>query len=271
MGDIGPMAGSGRTPDDVIKQYRNQMSGVLGEFLSKCKDAEVQASRKNSESSIVAKALKGAAHWDKVLNATIESYVNQRVIKKRKEYKKTYSRVNRRNAGPVEMGQMLRKGKKLRKDKLAIDMAYYIDSSGSMGTTTQDVCKLVTDIANSINKKYDHDTVVDHVDAKRFAWTTQVRELDPKETIRSGSGGTMSLDQIFEQVKIHTGDYMINMILTDGEFGGSWNESKIIAQIKDNEGLYILVTDKYDEKFESLEKKCHGKMKYIYSDGNFKL
>lgn len=248
----------------TINKYKNKISGDIGKFIDQC-----QASTKLKENGLVVGAAKAESKWNAKLYGYTSAYIKNRVFQKHREYKRTYQRPSRR-AGIVKFGEPLQKGKKIKDDKLIISVAFYIDRSGSMSGSIDDVFNASYIIANAIKRIYGRDKLIEDFEFKMFVFDTRMNEIK-WGTKSSVGGGTMDLDELLKHIKDETNDYMINIIITDAEFGV--NESKITDFLKDINGCIIFVTNNQTSEVKDVANKSENKLKlfYVQADANFTI
>ena len=77
------------------------------------------------------------------------------------------------------------------------------------------------------------------------------------------------MDLILYYIKNKTNDYLINIIITDGEFDVNPPEMEKI--INDIDGMIIFISLLKEPKLEKLAEKYKNKLYYILANDNFKL
>ena len=143
------------------------------------------------------------------MNSSINAFVKKKVFQKKREYQSTYSRV-KRGSGFVKYGQPIQPGRKIKEEKFTINVAFYIDRSGSMSGSIENVFKALYIIAESLKKQYGKEKVVDDVTFKIYAFDTQMQEIPFGKKAYAG-GGTMAFHQLLSYMKDHTKEYLINV------------------------------------------------------------
>lgn len=247
---------------DIIDKYKNKISGEFGKFINKCK-----RSLELKESGLSVGTEKGQRGWNQEMNSYINSYVKKKVFQKRREYELTYKKMNRR-AGYVKWGEPIKKGKKLREEKLTINVAFYIDRSGSMSSSIDDVFKAAYTICESLKKQFGKEKVVDEVTFKMHAFDTMMHEIKFGNKM-SASGGTMDFDRILEYINNNTKEYLINVIITDAGF--SINADDTEKFIKNIDGMILFITNIDSKTMKDLAKKHDTQLFYVLADSNFTL
>ena len=248
----------------VINKYKEKLSGDIGTFINQCR-----ASQSLKESGLVTGAQKGVSAWNQKLQQYTSAYVKNKVFKKQREFKRTYQKV-KRGSGFVEYGQPIQRGKKLKDDKLLINVAFYVDRSGSMGGCIDEVFKASYVIANSLQKQFGKEKVVDKVSFRMFAFDDKMEEVDWGKKVNS-RGGTMGFDEILKFIKEKTNDYMINIIITDAEFDVKENE--IEKFLKEVYGCVVFVTNNQSSDVKRIANKQENKTKlfYVQADNDFTI
>jgi len=247
--------------EETIKRYANKISGDFGEFIAKCKK-----SLELKESGLGIGTRKGAPSWNQQMNSYVNAYVKKKVFQKKREFKKTYSRV-KRGSGFVKQGMPIQPGKRIREEKLTINVAFYIDRSGSMdGEPIKNVFNSAYTISEALKKSFGKEKVVDEISFKMFAFDMSMHELKWGNRINA-SGGTMSFDSILEYIKNHTHEYLINIIITDAQF--SINESEVDRFIKDIDGMVLFITNNENGTMKNLAKKHNTQLYYVLADHQF--
>lgn len=249
---------------ETIDKYKNKISGELARFIKQC-----TKSLKLEESGLGITTDKGQKGWNDVMKSHVISYVKKKVFQKQRMYKKTYQRV-KRGTGVIKMGQPVVPGKKIRDEKLTINPAFYIDSSGSMGSG--DAINHVWDatyiICESLKKQFAKEKVVDKVAFKLYSFEYDIREI-PYGKRTSAGGGTMPFDQLFEEIAKHSKENLINIIITDGE--SSIKTNTVNDLLKDIDGLIIFITNQEQADVKKVAEQNKTKLIYILADGTFKL
>ena len=248
---------------ETITKYQNKISGDFGNFIRKCR----KSLELNPSGLGIGNQYKSAAGWNQKMNTYIITYVKQRVFQKKRVYKKTYSRL-KRGSGFVKYGQPIDPGKKRRDEKLTINAAFYVDRSGSMSSSIDNVFKAAYVISESLKKMFSREKVVDEVTFKMHAFDYSMHELKWGSRMRA-DGGTMSFHEILNYIGKHTNDYLINVIITDAEF--DINESEVKKFIKDIKGMIVFVTNNDNATMKKLGKDYKGTLYYILANSSFEL
>ena len=86
----------------------------------------------------------------------------------------------------------------------------------------------------------------------------------------SSTGTTLPFEKLIENINEKTNDFLVNVIITDGEMDSS--ESEIAKLIKKINGIVIFITNNQNDKtFKKLSEKFKNKLYYILADSDFKI
>ena len=253
--------------EKLIEKYKNKISGDLGSFLKQC-----QSSAALKETGLTVQTQKGISLWNQQLNGYVKSYVKNKVFQKHREFKRTYQRV-KRGTGFVEFGQPLQRGKKLKDDKLVISVAFYVDRSGSMTGTIDKVFDAAYIIAEGLKKQFAKEKVVGDIAFKMFTFDDSIEEIKWGRKVQA-RGGNLSMHQYLKKIEELTGDYMINIFITDGEF--NVDAKDVTDLLKKLGGCMIYVTNTPSEcstvmKKISKSNEYATKLFYIDADKDFNI
>lgn len=249
--------------EGVIKRYKDKITGVFGDFVKKCRN-----SVKCDPNGLANNTRKGKGAWNKQMDVAINAYVKKNLDKKRRQFEQTYKRV-KRGSGIVKMGTPIIPGKRIKDDKMPINIAYYIDRSGSMEACIDEVFKAAFKISEALNQRFRKDKLVKSIDFRTFVFNTYMDEIKFGQTTYA-SGGTMGLDQILEFINKNTKNVLINIIITDAGF--TVNEKEIKNFLKTGvDGLVIFITNTENEEVKKIadEPEFKTKLIYILADANF--
>ena len=259
-----------KTPASIVNQYVKSATGSLKDFVSKCRAA------KNKGMGAVSRAIFGRdrAKWSQLFTRTAANIMRSKVAQIEKEYRKTYSRPNRRN-GVVQPGQVLRKGKVEVKKGVTISMLFFIDISGSMPDAAIRNCfKSVWSICDNIISRYSSNQRIDKIEPLVFAFDDNIKgPYKHNEVKGSDHGGTCDFDKLLNKMKQYNETTALNVILTDAEW--SIFESDVLRELRETNGSTIVITNA-DEKspsvkaFERIE-KASNKFTMILADQSFEL
>ena len=248
--------------EDVINEYKNKLAGDLGEFLAKCK-----SSAKLEKDGLAAQVTKGVKGWNVELDQRINKYVKQKVFQKKRQWQQTYSRV-KRGTGYVKMGEPLQPGRRIKDDTMVINVAFYIDRSGSMGSALDTVFDAAYVICDALKKRYRKEKVVDDIIFKILAFDDDIAEIKFGNKTTLG-GGTMSMSDLLKSIKRYTNNYLINVVITDGYF--NINDSEVKKFIEDVNGIVVYIVNRDFPEMEKLADKLKTKLFFIKADGAFKI
>ena len=248
---------------NIIEKYKSRIAGDFGKFINKCK-----SSIKLEKNGLAQKISKGTASWNLEMNSIINKYVKNKVFQKKRQYKKTYSRF-KRGAGFVTNGTIINPGKKIKDDKLTINAAFYIDKSGSMGGSIDNVFKACYTICESLKKQFSKEAVVDDVVFKIFAFDMNIKEI-PYGKKAMADGGTCDFSDIFDYIKNETNTFLINIIITDA--ASSVDKNKVKKLINDIAGMVIFIANNDSQsEIKELAKEYNTKLFYILADSDFTI
>lgn len=251
--------------EKLIEKYKNKISGDLGSFLKQC-----QSSATLKETGLVVQTQKGISLWNQQLNGYVKSYVKNKVFQKHREFKRTYQRV-KRGSGFVEYGQPLQRGKKIKDDKLIISVAFYVDRSGSMCGTIDNVFEAAYVIAEALKKQFSKEKVVGDIQFKMYTFDDSIEEIQWGKKVQA-RGGNMSMHQYLKEIEKLTGDYLINIFITDGEF--NVDAKDVTDLLKKLGGCLIYVTNTPSEcstVMKRLSKTNATQLFYIDADKDFNI
>ena len=247
--------------ENVLNKYKDKIAGSLGQFCGKCK-----SSKQLKRPSLGINVKRGSATWNQQLNACVNKYVRQRVASKKRKYEKTYRRV-KRGTGYVEFGQPIEPGRRVKQDKMIINAAFYVDRSGSMSGRIDNVFTAIFDIADGLTKSFRRETVVEKTEYRSFVFNTQMQEIAWGKKVNA-NGNTMDFEEILEKIVEQTDNFMINIIVTDGQFNIKIN--KVKEMLKKIEGIVIVVANAPIPKIEQ-EAKHNLQLFFIQADTEFRL
>ena len=251
--------------EGVIKRYKDKITGAFGDFVKKCRN-----SVKCDPNGLANNTRKGKGAWNKQMDVAINAYVKKNLDKKRRQFEQTYKRV-KRGSGIVKMGTPIIPGKRIKDDKMPINIAYYIDRSGSMEACIDDVFKAAIKISEALNQRFRKDKLVKSIDFRTFVFNTHMDEIKFGQTTYA-SGGTMGLDQILEFINKNTKNVLINIIITDAGF--VVNEKEIKNFLKTGvDGLVIFITNTENTEVKKIadEPEFKTKLIYILADAEFNV
>ena len=251
--------------EGVIKRYKDKITGAFGDFVKKCRN-----SVKCDPNGLANNTRKGKGAWNKQMDVAINAYVKKNLDKKRRQFEQTYKRV-KRGSGIVKMGTPIIPGKRIKDDKMPINIAYYIDRSGSMEACIDKVFEAAFKISEALKQRFRKDKLVKSTDFRTFVFNTYMNEIKFGQTTYA-SGGTMSFDQILDFISKNTKNVLINIIITDAGF--SVNESEVKNFLKkDVDGLVIFITNAANEDVKKIanEPEFKTKLIYILADADFNV
>lgn len=269
-GDLGEMTEEQKAQikskaEGIIKKYKEKITGAFGDFVKKCKN-----SVKCDPNGLANNTRKGKGAWNKQMDVAINAYVKKNLDKKRRQFEQTYKRV-KRGSGIVKMGAPIIPGKRIKDDKMPINIAYYIDRSGSMGGCINQVFEAAFKISEALKQRFRKDKLVKSTDFRTFVFNDYMKEIKFGQTA-SAAGCTMGFDEILEFISKNTKNMLINIIITDADF--SVNESKVKEFLKTGvDGLVIFITNCENAQVKKIanENAFKTKLIYILADANFNI
>ena len=247
--------------ENVLNKYKDKIAGSIGQFCNKCK-----SSKQLKRPSLGINVKKGSVTWNQELNTCVNKYVRQRVASKKRKYEKTYRRV-KRGTGYIEFGQPIEPGRRVKQDKMVINAAFYIDRSGSMSDRIDKVFTAIFDIADGLTKSFRREKVVEKTEYRTFVFNTSMSEIAWGKKV-DAFGSTMGFEEILENIVEQTDNFMINIIVTDGQFNIQMN--KVKEFLKKIQGIVIVVANAPIPKIEQ-EAKHNLQLFFIQADTEFKL
>ena len=270
VGDLGEMTEEQKAQikakaEGIIKKYKEKITGAFGDFVKKCKN-----SVKCDPNGLANNTKKGKGAWNKQMDVAVNAYVKKNLDKKRRQFEQTYKRV-KRGSGIVKMGAPIIPGKRIKDDKMPINIAYYIDRSGSMGGCINQVFEAAFKISEALKQRFRKDKLVKSTDFRTFVFNDYMKEIKFGQTA-SAAGCTMGFDEILEFISKNTKNMLINIIITDADF--SVNESKVKEFLKTGvDGLVIFITNCENAQVKKIanENAFKTKLIYILADANFNI
>jgi len=248
--------------EDLIEKYKKKISGDLSNFFKKC-----ISSQKLEEDGLMVKTNKATSSWNQKLSGYVNTYVKNKIFKKQREFKRTYQKV-KRGSGFVKFGEPIQRGKKIKDDKLTISVAFYVDRSGSMSGIIDNVFDTAYIIAESLKKHFGKEKVVGDVKFKMITFDDKIEEIQWGKKVQA-RGGNLSMHDYLKKLEELTGDYLINIFITDGQFDIDKNE--MVKLIKVLNGCLIYVTNQGDSVMKQLSKEYGTQIFYIEADSEFKI
>lgn len=248
--------------NDIIERYKKKISGDFGNFVKKCK-----SSFEMNKSGLGGNVQRGAASWNEKMNINANAFVKKKIFQKKHQYESTYTRV-KRGSGFIEYGKPIEQGRRIKENKFTINAAFYIDRSGSMSGSIDNVFEACYIIAESLKKQFGKDRIVEDVAFKIYAFNMEMKEIKYGKKCHA-EGGTMSFHDILKFMSENTKEYMINVIITDAQFDVDENEVKKF--IKETDGMIQFITNTETQEMKQLAKQYSDKLYYILADKEFKI
>ena len=252
-----------KNAEDIIKKYKDKLTGYLGEFLNKC-----ESSKALKREGLKVNTERGISGWNNEMNRICKAFVKRKIFQKKRQYENTYTRV-KRGSGFIKFGKPIDPGRKIKEDKMDINVAFYIDRSGSMSNSIDNVFKAVFYIADALKKYFGKEKVVNDTIFESYAFDTVLHKLQFGKKM-SASGGTLSFNKLLDHINENTKDFLINVIVTDAQFSDI-DTSTIKGMLKEIDGIIIFITNTANETMEKLSKTYPTKLNYILADSEFTL
>ena len=258
--------------EENIENHKKRITGIAGEYISITKGCFKEIGNMRDGKGMKSYAKAGSAKWDLDFKKIVDTYVRNKINRKKREMEDTYQRPNRR-AGYVQYGQMIKKGRKVKENKLNISMSFYIDKSVSMaGEDLKNAVNLAYGISDAIEKNHKHEKkYIEKFDFKFYTFNENVEPIKKGQHVEE-DGTNMSFDKLLNVIKTHSIDDMINIIITDAGF--AVNVIQTTKFIDDMSGLFIFVTnmDQCLSDYKEVEKRVEKKnFVHVLADRHFDL
>ena len=247
---------------EIIERYSKKIAGDFGDFLKKCRSSQ---DLDNNGLSVGAK--KASKGWNEKMESEAITYVKSRVNQMKRQYQKTYKRI-KRGSGYVPTGGIIIPGKRVRDEKMNINPVFYVDKSGSMGDSIDNVWKATFTICESLKEEFGRESLIDKIEFKTYAFDMQMHEIKFGHRC-SASGGTMPFDEILEFISKNTKECLLNIIITDAGF--DVNEEKVDKLIHEIEGMLFFITNIESSAMKNLAKKYPNQLYYHLASADFSL
>lgn len=250
----------------VLEKWGNKVSGDLGEFLNKCRSA-----KKLNKGGMQIGAEHAQKGWEEKMYQYTTNFVKKNINAHRRQFKKSYRRIDRRSGKLPKFDEFMRPGKEVKKNSLLVNAAFYVDNSGSMdyGDRIGSVWTATYEICEALKKKFSHNNVVSGVGFKIHYFNDYVHEIDyGKKT--GTSGCTLPFEDLLEQILLRSNDYLINIIITDAGFNSIDYEDckKFMSKVS---GMVNFITVCDNPTVKKLASEFPNQFFYILAGENFKL
>ena len=166
------------------------------------------------------------------------------------------------------MGEPLQPGRRVKDDTMVINVAFYIDRSGSMGSALDTVFDACYVICEALKKRYRKEKVVEDIMFKVLAFDDNITEVKFGKKTSLG-GGTMSMSELLKSIQHYSNNYLINVVITDGYF--DINDSEVKKFIEDVNGIVVYIVNRDFPEMEKLAGQLKTKLFFIKADGEFKI
>ena len=232
------------------------------------RSSKCESSTSLKRDGLKANTFKGQSGWNTKMNQICKAFVKKKIFQKKRQFEKTYTRV-RRGSGFVKFGNPIDPGRKVKEDKMDVNVAFYIDRSGSMSGSIDNVFKAVFYIAESLKKAFGKEKIVNETIFESYAFDYSLHKLKFGQKM-SANGGTMSFNDLLKHINENTKDFLINVIVTDAQFSDI-NVSAVKDLLNEIDGIIIFITNTANTTMGDISKKYSTKLNYILADGDFKL
>lgn len=267
----------GKIKDTLTDARNNGVGGMLYDFFQKCAGCAttIHGMRVMTKES--------GAGWFEKLDKIIDTYVKQKITRQPKVYKRTFSRIARRQSVNPDI---INKGKIEKKNKIQLKVAFYMDCSGSMGSRNRykNVVVAANTIADSLDEAYKKSDIIQVDEEKSFMfykfdrdWNKDnIEQMDRGDLNMPLGGGTPSaaslINHISEGVNGYEGkDAVVNVIMTDGYMDGA-ETAMAEALNKYPNFMFIFITCDFQADIKSMALSgAYSNLAYIQSDDSFNL
>jgi len=256
-------------PEEIINRYKKKISGTLGDFIKKCGKARMQGMGAPAYSPLG----KERRNWQAEFMTNAVNIMRSGIARMEKEYRKTYSRPNRRN-GIVKPGQMLKKGRVEIKEGTTITMKFFVDRSGSMNDWgVRKVLEAVWAFCDKIKAQYKNNKMIKQFDCLVYPFDTDIHEPLKYGAICSSGGCNCKFSDLLNAMQKVNENTMLNVIITDAQW--PVNVSQSLSKLKDIDGKVLMITNENDgeesvEACRRIEQGCN-KFQLILADKEWTL
>ncbi|MBO5005008.1 MAG: hypothetical protein J6D03_07200 [Clostridia bacterium] len=260
--------------EKIVKKHIQEATGALKDFVNKCK-----ISKQMNNNGMQISTDRGPQSWFKDTIVQAKIFIHQKLHNK-KDYKNTYNRMRRgerafTSADLTSRSRPVLQGREELKNKVGFDLSVFIDASSSMDGVIEHVNAAAQGICQALYKEFSRDSIVDasKIKMRKFAFTTEMREIPFTHSVRTG-GGTYDFGDLLNDVKKNAQESFLNIVITDGYFQNI-NVEKITNGIKQLEGLVILIVNNTDGKyyFDEIQSRCKvvagSRFRVMYCDPDF--
>ncbi len=232
---------------------------------------------KRQRSGLTMFSSKGKEGWYPTFKRQVNKYFKNIVHKFKYDYEQTYERPHR-GSGAFVPGQFIKKGEKLKENKISLTMSIYVDTSGSMGSLSSKDSRVTHawdcafEIGEMIEKQYRTERVVDKTECDYYSISSHVKKIEGRKPWSEGMN-TLDLEEYVRYIHEHSLADFLNVIITDGEFG-TIGVNEIIKILDEANGLFILISNngRDEHSYNEIEKRVKKKnFLFIKADPNFSL
>lgn len=253
---------------DVIDKAVKSIGGPYGDFLKTC-----TAAAKLKPNGLEVRAKHAAKGWNENLETAVIAYVKERVNQFKRKFKRSYRRL-RRGTGEVKPGEILRPGKVVIDEQMIINVAFYIDRSGSMitGDRIEHVWKATYVICDSLKQMFAREKCVEDIEFKLIAFDTGFDEIKFGNRCNAG-GGTCRFSDLLAYMNEHTKEYLVTIVISDGEFSElTVNDIPMIEkELKKYDGMVYTIFSDEQQIIKKVQKKHPNTLYYYKASSNFEL
>lgn len=249
--------------EELAKEYQNKLAGTFGKYIE-----QIKKSKACIDTGLEVRSLKGANTWITSTKGFVRTYIENRIFRLKMKMKSTYSRIRR--GSKVVFGQPIKAGKKPVDESLIISVALYVDRSGSMESCIRDVWKALYELCESIKKSFAHEKLVSDTVFSIHAFDEAIHPIK-YGNMMSADNGTAPFDKILDYMRHHTKEYLITIILTDGQMDYDKQNVKDYFNDKEMNGLVVFITCDPQPAFKKLAKEFPTQMKYVEAPNKFQL
>lgn len=250
----------------LIEKTKKSIGGPLNDFLKTC-----AAAAKLKPHGLEVKAKKAARGWNENLETSVIAFVKERVNQFKRKFKRTYRRI-KRGTSEIRAGEILKPGKVIVDEQMIINVAFYIDRSGSMSGDREDnAWKATYVICDSLKDMFAREQCVEDVKFKLIAFDTEFDEVKFGNKPNSG-GGTCSFHEILNYMNKNTKDYLITIVISDGDFSDLNNTGNYVEKyLKEYDGMIYMVFNQEQYTLKKIAEKFKDKLVYYKATPNFEL
>lgn len=251
--------------EKFMKRFADSVAHGLGQFNKQCR----MSKQLKKEGLRIGTPQNTGSGWNEQLVNTAGTFVKKFVFNKMRMKEPTRKRISRRQ-GIVKPYDYIKKGKRVKKNEVILNLAFYIDTSGSMDRSDvwkiYDTCYL---ICEAMRKSYRRNRVVTGTEFDIYSFGDNFKKVAYGQKYYSCEG-TMPLHKLIDGIYQRTGEYLLNIIITDVEM--TIQKADVMKLLDGNdEGMIIMVANKHKPELEKLAKdeNYSHKFKFILAPHNW--